>query len=105
MERMDIGPNCNHRDDDAHDDDGIRVRPIPHRQLAPINTPPVYEDLSDDEDFAEGLFGQNIGVDRRGEGRKGAGYGGIGFRGYERGGASRMGNVYDSASYRDAYGE
>jgi hypothetical protein len=99
MERMHIGPNRNHRDDDAHDDDGIQVRSIPHRQLAPINSPPVYEDLSDDEDFAEGVFGQNIGVDRPGEGRRGAVHGGIGFRGYKRGGAGRMRNVYDNVGY------
>jgi hypothetical protein len=105
MERMHIGPNHNHRDDDAHDDDGIGVRPIPQRQLAPINPPPVYEDLSGDENFAEGVFEQNIGVDRRGERRRGAGRGGIGFRGYERGGTGRIGNVYDCAGYRDAYGE
>jgi hypothetical protein len=42
MERMHMGPNRNHRDNDAHDDDGIRVRPILHRQLAPINRPLVY---------------------------------------------------------------
>jgi hypothetical protein len=30
MERMHMGPNRNHRDNDAHDDDGIRVRPILH---------------------------------------------------------------------------
>jgi hypothetical protein len=88
-----------------NDDDGIQVRSIPHRQLAPINSPPVYEDLSDDEDFVEGVFGQNIGVDRPGEGRRGAVHGGIGFRGYERGGASRMRNVYDNVGYRDANGE
>ena len=41
MERMHIGPNRNNRDDAAHDDNGIRVRPIPHRQPAPINPPPV----------------------------------------------------------------
>jgi hypothetical protein len=43
MERMHIGPNRN------HSDNGIRVRPIPHQQLAPINQPPVYKDLSDNE--------------------------------------------------------
>jgi hypothetical protein len=60
MERMYMGPNRNHRDNDAHDDDGVRVRPIIHQRLAPINRPPIYEDLSDDEDFAEGVFGQNV---------------------------------------------
>jgi len=106
MERMHMGPNRNHRDNDAHDDDGIRVRPILHRQLAPINRPLVYEDLSDDEDFAEGVFGQNDEVDRRGEGRRRTGHGGgAGFRGYERGGAGHMGNVYEGAGHRDAYGE
>jgi hypothetical protein len=55
-----MGPNHNHRDNDAHDGNGIRVRPILHQRLAPINRPPVYEDLSDDEDFAEGVFGQNV---------------------------------------------
>jgi len=60
MERMYMGPNRNHRDNDAHDDDGVRVRPIIHQRLAPINRPPIYGDLSDDEDFAEGVFGQNV---------------------------------------------
>lgn len=105
IECMHIGPNCNHRDNDAHDDDRIRVRPILHRRLAPINRPSIYEDLSDDEDFADGVFGQNVGVDLRGEGCRGASRGGIGFRGYERNGASHMGNVYEGAGYRDAYKE
>ncbi|XP_059429202.1 uncharacterized protein LOC132163019 [Corylus avellana] len=105
IERMHIGPNRNHRDNDAHDDDGIRVRPIPHQPLAPINRPPAYDDPSDDEDFAEGVFRQDIEVDRRGELRRGVGRGGTGFRGYERGRAGHMGNVYDGAGYRDAYGE
>jgi hypothetical protein len=63
MEHMHIGPNRNHRDNDAHDDDRIRVRAIRHQRLAPINRPPIYEDLSDDEDLAEEVFGQNVGVD------------------------------------------
>jgi len=105
MERMHIGPNCNHRDNNAHDDDGIRVRHIPHQRPAPINRPPVYEDFSDDEDFVEGVFRQNIGVDQRGEGHKGTSRGGAGFRGYECDRASHMGNVYEGAGYQDAYGE
>jgi len=105
MERMHIVPNRNHKDNDAHDDDGIQVKPIPHQRLASINWPPIYEDLSDDEDFTEGVFRQNVGVDRRGGGRRGAGRGGTGFRGYERGGAGHMGNVYEGAGYRDIYGE
>jgi hypothetical protein len=105
MERMHISPNRNHRDNDAHDDDGIRVRPIPHQRPAPINQPLVYEDLSDDEDFAEVVFRQKVGVGRRGEGRRGAGRDGAGFRGYERGGVGHMGNVYEGVGYRDVYGE
>jgi hypothetical protein len=37
MERMYVGPNRNHRNNDAHDDVGMRVRPIPHERLPPIN--------------------------------------------------------------------
>jgi hypothetical protein len=105
MERLHMGPIRNHRDNDAHDDDGIQVRPILHQRLAPLNRPPVYEDLSDDEDFAEGVFGQNVGVDQRGEGRRGAGRGGAGFRGYEHDEAGHIRNVYEGAGYWDVYGE
>jgi len=99
MERMHIGPNRNHRDNDAHDDDGIQVRPIPHQRPAPINRPPVYEDLTNEEDFVEGVFGQNVGVDQRGKGRRGVGRGGAGFKGYDRGGTNHMGNVYEGVGY------
>jgi hypothetical protein len=104
MKRMHIGHNRNHRDNDAHDDDGIQVRPIPHERPAPINRPPVF-DLSDGEDFAKGVFRQNVGLNRQGEGRRGTGRGGEGFRGYEHGGAGHMGNVYEGTGYQDAYGE
>lgn len=45
------------------------------------------------------MFGQNVGVDRRGEGRKVVGRGGAGFKGYDCGGADHMGNVYEGAGY------
>jgi len=55
MEHMHIGPNRNHRYNDTHVDYGIRERPTPHQRLAPINRPPVYKDLSDDDPiWAEG---------------------------------------------------
>jgi hypothetical protein len=57
-----MGPIRNHRDNLAHNDDGIRVRPIPHRRPAPINQPLAYEDLSDNEDFIEGAFERDAGV-------------------------------------------
>jgi len=41
------------------------VRPIPHQRPAPINRPLAYDDLSDDEDFAEVVLEQDVGVDRR----------------------------------------
>jgi hypothetical protein len=63
MEHMQIGPNRNHRHNDSHDDDEIQVRPIPYQRPAPINWQPVYEDLSNDKDFTEGVFGQNVGVE------------------------------------------
>jgi hypothetical protein len=44
-----MGPIRNHRDNLVHNDDGIRVRPTRHQRLAPINRPPVYEDLSDND--------------------------------------------------------
>jgi hypothetical protein len=49
MERMLMGPIRNHRYNDTHVDYGIRVRHTRHQRLAPINQPPVYEDLSDDD--------------------------------------------------------
>jgi hypothetical protein len=49
IERMHISPNRNHWYNDTHVDDGIRVRPTHLQRLAPINRPPVYEDLSDDD--------------------------------------------------------
>jgi len=49
IERMQISPNRNHMYNDTHVDYGIRVRPTRHQRLAPINRPPVYEDLSDDD--------------------------------------------------------
>jgi hypothetical protein len=48
MERMYMGPVRNHRYNDTHVDYGIRVRHTHYQRLAPINWPPVYEDLSDD---------------------------------------------------------
>jgi hypothetical protein len=56
IKRMHIGPNCNHRYNDAHVDYGIRVRPTRHQRLATINRPPVYEDLGDDNVIAFNLF-------------------------------------------------
>jgi len=49
IERMHIGPNCNHKYNDTHVDYGIRVRHTRHQRLAPINRPPIYEDLSDND--------------------------------------------------------
>jgi hypothetical protein len=49
MERMYMGPIRNRRENLAHNDDGIRVKPTCHQRLAPINRAPVYEDLSDDD--------------------------------------------------------
>jgi hypothetical protein len=95
LEQLLGGPNQNHRDDDARDDDGIRVRPVHHRRPAPNNRQPIHDEFSDDEDYAEGVFGRNVGADRRGGGRGGAGRGGAGFRG----------NVNGDAGYRRAYGE
>ena len=105
MEHMHMGPIRNQGDNLAHDDDGIRVRRTHHQWPAPINRQPTYDDLSDDEDFAGGVFGQDIGVDRRGGLCRGVGRGGAGFRGYEHSGAGHMENVYEGAGYRDAYEE
>jgi len=105
MERMHMGPINNHRDNLAYNDDGIRIKPIPHQQPAPINRPLAYEDLSDNEDFNEGVFGRDVGVDQRDGLCRGADSGGAGFRGYERGDAGHMGNVYEGAGYQNAYGE
>jgi hypothetical protein len=48
IKRMHISPNRNHMYNDTHVDYGIRVRPTRLQRLAPINRPPIYEDLSDD---------------------------------------------------------
>jgi hypothetical protein len=72
------------------------VRPIPHQRPAPINRLLAFDDLSDDEDFAEGVLRQDVGVEQRDGLRRGIGRGGAGFRGYERGGAGHMGTVYES---------
>jgi hypothetical protein len=99
LERLQREPVQNHRDNDAHDDDGIRVRPIHHCHPALINRPPTYDNFSNGKDFIEGVFGRNVGVDQRGGGR-----GGTGFGGCECGGANFIGNAYVDASYRGAYG-
>jgi hypothetical protein len=104
-ECMHIGPNRNHRDNNTHDEDGIQVRPIPHQLPTLINQLLAYDDLSDDEDFAKILFRWDVGVERRDGLRRGTGRGIAGFRGYEHGDFSHMGNVYEGAGYRDAYGE
>jgi hypothetical protein len=49
MERMHMGPIRNRMNNLVHNDDGIRVRHTCHQQLAPINLPPIFEDLSDDD--------------------------------------------------------
>ena len=46
MEHMHMGPIRYHKDNLAHEDDGIRVRPIPHQRPTPINQPPSYDDFS-----------------------------------------------------------
>jgi hypothetical protein len=49
MERMHMGPIHNRMNNLVHNDDGIRVRHTCHQQLALINLPPIFEDLSDDD--------------------------------------------------------
>jgi len=99
LEQMQImGPIQNHKDDDAHDDDGIRVRPVHHPRHALINHPPTYDNFSDDEDYVDGVFGRNVGAEQRGGGR-----GGVGD--YKHDVASGMGNAYGGAGYNGAYRE
>jgi hypothetical protein len=74
------------------------VRHIQHHLHAPINCPPTYDNFSDDEDYAHGLFSQNVGSERRG-GRHG------GAKGYEHDVVGVMGYAYGGPGYRGAYGE
>ena len=60
-ESMQMGLIHNHMDNPTHDDNGFQVRPIHHQWPAPINQQPTYDNLSEDEDFAEGVFEQDIG--------------------------------------------
>jgi hypothetical protein len=92
------GPNPNHRDDDARDGDGIRVIPVHHRRPAANNRQPNHDEFNDEEDYAEGVFGQNVGADRRGGGR-----GGIRFRRNVNGNVGYM-RAYEEQPMRQDYG-
>ncbi|KAF8413550.1 hypothetical protein HHK36_001541 [Tetracentron sinense] len=105
VEQLLRGSNRNPRNNDGQEDDGIREKPVHQPRLAPNNCPPIYDDLSEDEDYAEDVFGRNVGSARRGGGHGGVGRGGTGFGGPEHGDTRFMGNVYGGADYRRAYGE
>lgn len=75
-----MGPVQNRGDDRARDDDGIRVRYFHNCNHAPLNRPTAYQDgFSDDENFAEAVFGGYGGVGRGGAGQGGVGCGSTGL--------------------------